>query len=813
VVEFVGRTQKLQELHTQLQQNDRLAITAIAGMGGIGKTELALQYAIAQLQQSQYPAGLCWLRARDQEIATQIVTFAQAHLGLTPPDKLEIEAQVRFCWQQWPEGDALVVLDDVTNYDAIAPYLPPSDQRFKLLITTRLELGSTVKNVSIEELNEDSAIALLESLVGCDRIQEQIEDVKALCKRVGYLPLGLELLGRFLARKRDWTVSRLIEQLASKSLATKALMETEAGMTAQLGVAEALELSWQELNEAEQELACVLGMFAIAPIPWSLVEQCVNKFNPDDLEDTRDDGLMGRSLLKQVGEDSYQLHQIVQEYFRIKLEQRSDQSQDIKSSFCSVMVAIAKAIDDTPGIDEIERVKEAITHLKEVIKRWIDVVSHKDFLLPFLGVGRFYEGQGSYSVAELWYRDCLEETQKFLGAEHQFVATSQVNLAELYRKQGRYKEAEPLFLQALLSSLKVFGLEHPSVALIQNGLAGLYSNQGRYEEAEPLYKKALYVLQKVFGGEHTSIAFNVNGLAVLYRNQGRYEEAEPLYEQALQIFKKVLGEEHPHVALSQYNLATFYHTQGQCKEAEVLYLQALQIREKKLGLEHPDVATSLNSLASLYTDQNRDKEAEALYIQVLQMRRKILGLVHPDVAISLNNFGAFCHKQGRYEEAELLYLAAQEIYLKALGLENPNVAACLNNLAEIYRKQGRHEEAEPLYKQSLKIIQKVLGSERLDVANILSNLAQIYREKGRYEEAEPLYKQSLEIKQKLLGPEQSEVAIIQCNLGILYQKEGRFKEAKVLYLKAIVIAEAKLGLDHRNTQNIRGWLNSLPKEP
>jgi NB-ARC domain len=154
VVEFVGRDVKLIELHEQLQSNKRIAITAIAGMGGIGKTELALQYAIEQLQQGQYPAGICWLRARDREIATDIVTFAQVHLGLSLPDQMEIEDQVRFCWQRWPEGEALVVLDDVTDYQAIEPYLPPADPRFKLLITTRLDLGSTVQKVSLEELDE-----------------------------------------------------------------------------------------------------------------------------------------------------------------------------------------------------------------------------------------------------------------------------------------------------------------------------------------------------------------------------------------------------------------------------------------------------------------------------------------------------------------------------------------------------------------------------------------------------------------------------------------------------------------------------------
>jgi hypothetical protein len=167
-----------------------------------------------------------------------------------------------------------------------APYLPPADHRFKLLITTRLDLGSTVQKVDIEELDEDSAIDLLESLVTDGRIRAQLADAQALCNWVGYLPLALELLGRFLARKPDWLIAKLLKALEEKRLDAKALVDTENGMTGQLGVAAALELSWQELNESEQELACVLGMFAIAPIPWSLVEGCQPEIEPDDLENT-----------------------------------------------------------------------------------------------------------------------------------------------------------------------------------------------------------------------------------------------------------------------------------------------------------------------------------------------------------------------------------------------------------------------------------------------------------------------------------------------------------------------------------------------
>ena len=269
VIAFIGRDQKLTELDRQLQSNDRIAITAVQGMGGIGKTELALQYAIAALPNSAYPGGICWLRARGQEIATQIVSFAKANLGLTIPDEMEAAEQVAFTWQHWPEGNTLIVIDDMTDYDAISPYLPSSDTQLKVLITTRQNFGASVTTINIEELSDEDAIALLKSIVGDERIESQRGDAEVLCQWVGNLPLGLELLGRFLEGKPDWAITKLLERLESKRLAAKALIESKPGMTATLGVAAALELSWSELSGQEQDLACLLGMFAISLLCYS----------------------------------------------------------------------------------------------------------------------------------------------------------------------------------------------------------------------------------------------------------------------------------------------------------------------------------------------------------------------------------------------------------------------------------------------------------------------------------------------------------------------------------------------------------------
>jgi tetratricopeptide (TPR) repeat protein len=678
---FVGRDRDLARLHEQLQQSQPVAITAVVGMGGIGKTELALQYVRAHL--ADYPGGVCWLAARDQDITAQILAFAATHLGFTPADELPLEARITACWQQWPgQTQALVVIDDVTDYGQIEPYLPTNPRFTRLLTTRQQQLATTVTSLNIEVLTETNALELLKELAGADRIEAELDRAKHLCNWLGYLPLALELVGRYLARKPDLSLAELQTRLESKQLAARALAKAESGMTNAEGVASAFELSWQELSTEAQELALFLSCFALVPIPWNRVPPCAPEADPEDLEDWRDQELQQSSLLKRVESGRYQYHQLVQRFIRTKL---SDDSPLI-AAYCKAMVAATQEIDDTPTQAQCLAWGELVPHVAEATAVWLAQISDDDLIWPFVGLANFYEEQGLYEQADPWYEECLRVTRERLGDEHPDVATSLNNLAVIYTKQGRYSEAESFHQQALALWKRLLGDEHPDVATSLNNLALLYDKQGRYGEAESLHQQALALWKRLLGDEHPDVATSLNNLALLYRNQGRYSEAEPLSQQALTLWKRLLGDEHPDVAQSLNNLAMLYYHQGRYSDVEPLLQQALEMRQLLLGGEHPDVALSLNNLAMLYSDQGRYSDAEPLLQQALMLWKQRLGGEHPDVALSLNNLAMLYSDQGRCSEAEPLYLQAIEIAIQQLGENHPNTQIVLSGFASCIRK-------------------------------------------------------------------------------------------------------------------------------
>ncbi|NES24805.1 MAG: tetratricopeptide repeat protein, partial [Symploca sp. SIO3E6] len=502
-----------------------------------------------------------------------------------------------------------------------------------------------------------------------------------------------------------------------------ALHSHDAGIsTADRGVAAAFELSWETLPQTAQQLGCLLSLFALAPIPWDLVEQVIkvcnlpppsgnifqrlisnlpffNKTNHQPLsslsqlattailEEARAT-LRHLHLIQRSDKNTYQLHPLIREFFCYKGEE-SAEVEEMKQGLATVMVAVAKEIPYPITLELVEKFQPAIPHLQEVARELLEYVTDKDLIWPYTGLGIFYKGQGLYELAEPWFEECKVVVETRLGNKHPDFATSLNNLANLYESQGKYSEAEPLYKDAIAIHKQSLPPNHPLLATNFNNLANLYESQGRYSEAEPLYKDAIAIVQQSLPPNHPLLATNFNNLALLYKSQGRYSEAEPLYKDAIAIDKQSLPPNHPLLATNFNNLALLYESQGRCSEAEPLYKDAIAIIKQSLPPNHPYLASSLNNLAGLYRSQGRYSDAEPLYKDAIAIDKQSLPPNHPSLATDFNNLALLYKSQGRYSEAEPLYLEALDILFRSVGSEHPNTVTVWENFVYFLRQVVR----------------------------------------------------------------------------------------------------------------------------
>lgn len=339
---FVGRRQTLEELQELLnRETTQVTPVALSGMGGVGKTEIGIQY--GQRFSNSYSGGVCWIFARrldapsNASIASQITAFVQLQLEITIPDHLTSGLdRVNWCWNHWPPGNVLIIFDDVDHYSDIAPDYLPKDPRFKILLTTRLRLGSPVQLFSLDVLEREDSLELLDLLVDDDRINDH-HNANALCDLLGDLPLGVELVGQYLANDPHLTIEELLRSLQERARRRQLPnyipfqgdhQENPAWtLTARRGLEAAFDLTWERLNRDTQLIAKLIGRFEPGAIRWETVEIMremlaedvpqYGEVSPDILAQSRS-RLLLFNLLKPFNERNYRLHPLTREFFRSK---------------------------------------------------------------------------------------------------------------------------------------------------------------------------------------------------------------------------------------------------------------------------------------------------------------------------------------------------------------------------------------------------------------------------------------------------------------------------------------------------------------
>ncbi|KAH8652836.1 hypothetical protein BGZ61DRAFT_216299 [Ilyonectria robusta] len=213
-----------------------------------------------------------------------------------------------------------------------------------------------------------------------------------------------------------------------------------------------------------------------------------------------------------------------------------------------------------------------------------------------------------------------------------------------------------------LETMRGAALEYEAAVAL--GLLGnLYADQGRLQDAEAMYQRALDGKEKAWGPDHTSTLDTVNNLGLLYADQGRLQDAETMYQRALDGYGKAWGPDHTSTLDTVNNLGNLYKAQGRLQDAEAMYQRALDGKEKAWGPDHTSTLDTVNNLGALYADQGRLQDAEAMYQRALNGYEKALGptlvATYIPALNTLENFATLCVELGWVDEASLYYRRAR----------------------------------------------------------------------------------------------------------------------------------------------------------
>jgi tetratricopeptide (TPR) repeat protein len=729
IASFTGRSDELDCLDAILIGEKPAAVTqasvgraAVQGMGGVGKTSLAIEY--AHRFRGLY-AGVCWCPAETRTgLLSALASLAVTLSAVTAAEEADVEKVAKAALRRLADQRAtwLLVYDNVTAPDQIADLLPSAGAR--VLITSRFSDWSEVADeVALDVLPLEEAVALLESRTG----RKDAEGAGTLAEALGRLPLALDHAAAYCKRT----------QMQFGDYAKKAsdLIDTAPrGVGYPKSVAATFNLAITEAaaqGQASEALMAYLAHCGPERIPMTLVEGGFE----DEAERLRAvTALAEVSLVKhdpfEDGAPAVSVHRLVQAVARAR-SQAIGSAQDAVARVVARLVAIYP--DDAFSNPRSWPLCAKLTpHL--LARRGADDASVSDL---FNRAGSYLLQRAAYSQAALLFRDALAIREKALGPEHPDTATSLNNLAVLLHDQGDLAGARPLYERALAISEKTQGPEHPDTSRSLNNLANLLHSQGDLAGARPLYERAL-AIEKADSPEHPRTAASLNNLGSLLHSQGDLTGARPLHERALAIREKAQGPEHPETAIGLSHLATLLHAQGDLAGARPLYERALAIREKALGPEHPDTATSLNNLGSLLHSQGDLAGARPLYERALALREKALGPEHPDTATSLNNLATLRHDQGDLAAARPLYERALAIDEKARGQTHKDTNRTRSHLARLLLMSGQPTEALSLGETALTAHDKALGRDHAWTKESARVTADALDALGRAEEAKAL---------------------------------------------------------------------------
>ncbi|MBE1496319.1 hypothetical protein H4696_003419 [Amycolatopsis lexingtonensis] len=672
-VTFTGRDELLTGLRAALCSGHPAVVQALNGMGGVGKTTTAIEYAHRHAE--DYDVAW-WVPSEDSSLVAGHLADLAHTLDVATEKDSTAGALALLSGALRSRGRWLVVFDNAEDPDALRPLLPAGGH---VIITSRNpdwdDIGAALP---VREFVRSESINLLRSR--CDRLTAI--DADRIADALGDLPLAVDQAARLLATT-GWTAETYLDLHAKRT--HELLARREKGSGYPVSVAAAWTVSFDQLgreNLAALNTLTLVAWLAPEPVPLALLTHQVGDAGAaarDPLAFADVTAALRSRGMAEVTTTTIQLHRVPAALLRARTRHDITAEDDEDSTWPAIAVRLLDAgLPDNPWNNPASwpRWQALLPHVLAVCdseRALAALRAQVVYLLDRAGV--YLQARGNLRAALPLLERVYVLVKDVGNDDHPVALAAASNFAVNLRALGEHERARELNEDTLARRQRLFGEDHPETLRSASNLAVDLKVLGEYERARELDEDALARRQRLFGKDHPDTLISANNLAVDLRRLGEYERARELNEDTLARRQRLFGEDHPETLSSASNLAADLKALGEYERARELNEDTLARSQRVLGEDHPDTLGSAYNLASNLTNLDQHERARELDEDTLARRQRVLGEDHPDTLSSASNLAADLKALGEYERARELDEDTLARRQRLSGDDHPNTVS------------------------------------------------------------------------------------------------------------------------------------------
>jgi len=695
---FTGRQSLLEQVRAGLTgAGGRVAVTALRGLGGVGKTQLALEYAWRHAADYQL---VWWINAEQETLLGEQLAELAPHLGLPATGNAATDAAAVLTGLA-RRDDWLLIFDNAGSAGEIRRWLPagPAGQ---VLITSRAQVwGGLAVPVDVDVFDIDEAVGFLAgrvpALAGAPDGGPARDLAAELAAELGGLPLALEQAAAYL-EATAMTPARYLEKFRARRAVMLARGED---LTYGGTVDTCWSLALDRLQASTPAAASLLTLAAFCgpdpiPLAWLTPAALDGPLKAAVADGDLDDliaAIRRYSLARRQG-DSVQVHRLVAAVIRAHTTPDAQAAAAVQARAVLAAAQPARDYRDPAGWPAWATLAAHALAAPALHPDHDPAADHaptaRRLLLAvtdYLNVSRV--GPTVHTPAA----DLHRRWTTLLGPDHPDTLWASENFADDLSALGEHRAARTLNEDTLARRRRVLGDDHLSTLISANNLARDLSALGEHRAARTLNEDTLARKRRVLGDDHLSTLISANNLARDLSALGEHRAAWTLNEDTLARKRRVLGDDHPDTLTSANNLARDLSALGEHRAARTLNEDTLARKRRVLGDDHPDTLWAAEYLADDLSALGEHRAARTLNEDTLARSRRVLGDDHPDTLTSAHNLAVRLSALGEHQAARTLDEDTLARSRRVLGEDHPDTLTSAHNLAVDLHTLGEHQAA------------------------------------------------------------------------------------------------------------------------